>query len=114
MCRQRVAMDFIESQPDCCGMSKEALLLHKKQCEDFEAMQKEINSIKNDMSAMKKTQEEQTKKIDELIVLMQKKSSFWGNIKDVFNNKVFLYLLISIIAVSFGVSVAEVGLPLLK
>ena len=40
MCKQRVALDMIEAQHDHGGMSDAALLLHKKQCEDTDLMNK--------------------------------------------------------------------------
>ncbi len=114
MCRQRTALDMIKTQKDHCGLSDSALLLHEKQCEDFEVMQKEINEIKQDLSVVKEAQEETNKKIDELIALVARKSSFMGILKDAFNNKVFIYLLITLLTAAFGVSVGEVGTFLFK
>lgn len=121
MCRQRTALDMIKTQVDHCGMSDSALLLHEKQCEDFEYMQKEINAIKEDISSVKHTQEEfkhtqdvMDKKIDDLISLVEKKSAFSRNLKDILSNKVFLYILITLICAAFGVSVGEVGTFLFK
>ena len=114
MCRQRTALDMIKTQKDHCGLSDSALLLHEKQCEDFEVMQKEINEIKQDLSVVKEAQEETNKKIDELIALVARKSSFMGILKDAFNNKFFIYLLITLLTAAFGVSVGEVGTFLFK
>ena len=116
MCRQRTALEMIKIHPNHDGLSDSALLLHEKQCEDFEYMQKEINAIKEDISSVKHaqeefmhTQEEMDKKIDDLISLVERKSSFSQNIKDILSNKVFLYILITLICAAFGVSVGEVG-----
>ena len=111
---QRAALDMLKTQPEHGGLSDSALLLHEKQCEDFEVMQKEINEIKQDLSVVKEAQEETNKKIDELIKLVATKSSFFGNLKDIFNNKIFIYILITILCAAFGVSVGEVGTFLFK
>lgn len=105
---------MILAQPKKGGMSKSAILLHQKQCEDFEKMQKEINLIKSDIQQMRSEQEKMHQKLDNLITLMQTKSTFSQNIKDVLNNKVFLYLLITFMCWIFGVSVGEIGLSILK
>lgn len=119
---------MIKAHPDHDGLSNSALILHEKQCEDFEYMQKEINTIKEDIACVKHTQEEfkhvqeefkhtqeeMDKKIDDLISLVERKSSFSENIKDIFSNKIFLYILITLICAAFGVSVGEVGTFLFK
>lgn len=121
MCRQRTALDMIKTQKDHCGLSDSALLLHEKQCEDFEVMQQEINEIKNDMGIVKKTQEnfiktqsEMNEKIDSLIALVERKSSFWGNLKDVFSNKLFTYILGIVFTAVLAMSVGRFGAVLLK
>ncbi len=111
---QKSALDMILAQPKKGGMSKSAILLHQKQCEDFEKMQKEINLIKSDIQQMRFEQEKMHQKLDNLILLMQTKSTFSQNMKDVLNNKVFLYLLITLMCWIFGVSVGEIGLTILK
>lgn len=111
---QRSALDMILAQPKRGGMSKSAILLHQKQCEDFEKMQKEINLIKDDIQQVKTQQEQMHQKLDSLIVLVQQKSSFASNLKEIANNKVFLYLLITLMCALFGVSVGEIGITILK
>ena len=111
---QKSALDMILAQPKRGGMSKSAILLHQKQCEDFEKMQKEINLIKDDIQQVKTAQEKMHQKLDSLIELVQNKSSLPHNLKEIFNNKVFLYLLITLMCAIFGVSVGEIGLSILK
>ncbi|MBQ8251434.1 MAG: hypothetical protein IJY92_05945 [Alphaproteobacteria bacterium] len=111
---QKSALDMILAQPKRGGMSKSAILLHQKQCEDFEKMQKEINSIKDDIQHVKTTQEKMHQKLDSIIELVQNRRSFSYNMKEILNNKVFLYLLITLMCALFGVSVGEIGLTILK
>ena len=121
MCKQRVALEMIESQPEHWGMSEGAMFIHEKQCEDFEAMQKEINEIKNDVSVIKRTQEnvikttaEMNKKIDDLTNLVERKSSFWGNVKEMLGNKIVTYSLCVIFIAVLAISVGKFGVVLLK
>ena len=114
MCKQRTALDMIKAQDGHGGLPDSALILHEKQCEDFEYMQKEINEIKKDVSCVKEAQENINRKIDNLIQLVEKKSSFKGNLKDIFNNKIFIYLLVTLLCAAFGVSVGEVGTFIFK
>ena len=51
MCKQRVALDMIEAQHDHGGMSDAALLLHKKQCEDTEQVNKRYQDIQKNLIA---------------------------------------------------------------
>lgn len=111
---QRSALDMILAQPKRGGMSKSAILLHQKQCEDFEQMQKEINLIKDDIQHVKTQQDQMHQKLDSIILLVQSKSSFLENLKEIVNNKVFLYLLITLMCALFGVSVGEIGITVLK
>jgi hypothetical protein len=111
---QRSALEMILAQPNRGGMSKSAILLHQKQCEDFETMQKEINFIKEDVKEMKQEQSKMHQKLDALIDLSTKRTSFIQNVKEILNNKVFLYILITLMCALFGVSAGEVGLKILK
>ena len=110
MCRQRTALEMIKTQQDHCGLSDSALLLHEKQCEDFELMQKEINRIQQDLQEVKQSQNEMNQKIDNLISIFHKKESLLQNLKDILNNKVFLYILITIVCMVLGVSASEMML----
>ena len=119
--KQKTALDMIKAFPDHSGMSKEAITLHEKQCEDYEAMQRQINEIKTDITCvknaqaeLKEVQAETNRKIDNLTELVQQRSSFKSNLKEILNNKVFIYILVSLICAAFGVSIGEVGLELLK
>lgn len=114
MCKQRTALEMIKAHPNHDGLSEPVLLLCEKQCEDFEHMQKEINEIKEDISSVKHNQEEMNEKIDNLISFIEHKSSLSQNIKDILSNKVFLYILITLVCAAFGVSVGEVGTFLFK
>ena len=106
MCKQRVALDMIEAQHDHGGMS-DAALLHRKQCEDTEQMNKRIDEIDNKIDRLEK-------KIDEVMALVSSGGQFVRNLKEIMSNKAFLYILITLICAAFGVSVGEVGTFLFK
>ena len=114
MCKQRVALDMINGQARKGGLSKAALLLHEEQCKDFEQMQQEINEIKKDVASVKEAQTEMNRKIDNLIGLVESKSSFKANLKEIINNRIFIYILITLMCGAFGASVGGVGTFLFK
>lgn len=107
MCKQRVALDMIEAEPNRGGMSKAMLMLHKTQCEDTEQMNKRIDEIDNKIDRLEK-------KIDEVVALVSASGQFVRNLKEILSNKVFLYILITLVCAAFGVSVGEVGTFLFK
>lgn len=111
---QKSALEMIIAQPKKGGMSKSAILLHQKQCEDFEKMQKEINRIKEDIQDVKLIQDQMHQKLDSIIDLVKQRLSFSANLKDVLNNKVFLYIVLTLMCAFFGASAAEFGLMVLK
>lgn len=114
MCQQKVALEMIMTQPDKGGMSEAAILLHRKQCEDTERMEKRMTEIEKKVDVLGKKVDNLDEKIDEIKELVSKETSFTQNIKDILSNKVFLYILITIICACFGVSVGDVGTFLFK
>lgn len=107
MCQQRTALDMIEAQKDHGGLSKAALLLHKKQCEDTEIMNKRIENIEEKLDAV-------DRKVDEIKKMIDERGSFRRSLKEILSNKVFIYLLIIITASACGVQVADLGTFLFK
>ena len=107
MCQQRTALDMIEAQKDHGGLSKAALLLHKKQCEDTRIMNKRIENIEEKLDAV-------DRKVDEIKEMIDERGSFSRSLKEILSNKVFIYLLIIITASACGVQVADLGTFLFK
>lgn len=107
MCKQRTALDMIMAEDGHGGMSQATILLHQKQCEDTEIMNKRIDEIETKLDTV-------DRKVDEIKILVSSRSNFINNLKDILSNKVFLYLLITLICAGFGVSVGEVGTFLFK
>lgn len=114
MCEQRVALDMLLSQPRRGGLSKSAIILHQKQCEDYIKMEKRMTNIEKQVAVVEKKVETLDTKIDEVLGLIRQKTSISGSIKEVLSNKVFIYLLITLLCGAFGVSVGEVGTFLFK
>jgi archaellum component FlaC len=111
--QQRVALDMIMTQPDHGGMSEAAILLHKKQAEDAEKMEKRMSDIEKKVDSLDKKVDNIDKKMDEIKSLVEKNSSFKQNLKDMLSNKVFLYLLFILMCLLVGKPIAESGLILL-
>lgn len=109
MCQQKVALEMILTQEDRGGMSEAAILLHRKQCEDTERMEKRITEIEKKVDTVDEKVDNLDRKVDEIKELVTLKSSFLGNLKEVLSNKVFIYLLLTFVAVMFGAPIAKVG-----
>ena len=109
MCQQKTALDMILAQSDHGGMSDAAILLHKKQCEDSEKMDKRMTDIEKKVDNLDKKFDTLESKVDEIRDIITQKSSLKENVKEILNNKVFLYLLITIVCATLGVSIGEVG-----
>ncbi len=109
MCQQRTALDMIEAQKDHGGMSKAALLLHRKQCEDTEIMNKRINDIEQKLDEVNKKFDSLDLKIDEIKAMIRSSGSILNSLKEIFSNKVFLYILILIACSCLGLSVGDVS-----
>lgn len=114
MSQQKTALDMIETQQDRGGLSTAALMLHRKQCEDAENMERRMREIENKVDVLDTKVDNVEKKVDEIKMMINHKSSFIGNLKEVLSNKVFIYLLLIFIAVVFGIPIAEVGTFLFK
>lgn len=109
MCQQRTALDMIEAQKDHGGLSKAALLLHKKQCEDTEIMNKRINDIEQKLDEVNHKFDTLDLKIDEIKAMISSSGSVWKSLKEVLSNKVFLYILILVVGSCLGISIGDVS-----
>lgn len=112
--QQRVALDMIMAEDDHGGLSKAALLLHQKQAEDAEKMDKRMSEIEKKVDSLDKKVDGLDKKVDDILELVSSRSSFKSNLKEVLSNKVFIYLLISLIALLGGANVADIGTFIFK
>ena len=114
MCEQTTVLELMKSLPNNGGLSKAAKALHEAQCRDFEKMDKRMTDIEKKVDVIDKKIETVEDKIDRLTDIIEKRSNISQNIKEILNNKVFLYIIITLICAAFGVSVGEVGTFLFK
>lgn len=112
--QQRTALDMILAEDGHGGLSNAALLLHQKQAEDAEKMDKRMCEIEKKVDTLDKKFDTLDKKVDEIKDLISKKTSFKESIKEILSNKIFIYLLIIITASLCGVQVADLGTFLFK
>lgn len=112
--QQRTALDMIMAEEGHGGMSQAALLLHVKQAEDAEKMDKRMCEIEKKVDSLDKKVDGLDKKVDEIKDLVASKNSFKASIKEILSNKIFIYLLLITIAAVCGVEVADVGTFLFK
>lgn len=114
MCEQRVALDMIMGHPKKGGLSKAAIILHEKQCRDFEKLEGRMTNLEKKVDTLGKKFDTLDSKMNTIVDLLSKNQSFMGKIKEVLNNKLFIYMVITFMAAAFGVSVGEVGTFLFK
>ena len=114
MCEQRVALDVILGQPRKGGLSKAAILLHEKQCEDFSKLEHRMTDLEKKVDAVERKVETLDAKIDRVLELCTNRASISATLKEVLSNKVFIYVLITLLCATFGVSVGEIGTFLFK
>lgn len=112
--QQRVALDMILTQEDHGGMSNAALLLHQKQAEDAEKMDKRMCEIEKKVDTLDKKVDTLDKKVDEIRSIVSSQTSFRASLKEVLSNKVFLYILISVVGLLCGAEVSGIGTFLFK
>ena len=112
--KQRIALDFIMAQEGHGGMSAEALALHKQQAEDAERMDKRMSEIEKKVDSLDKKVDSLDEKIDEIKKLIDKRNSIKESLKEILSNKIFIYILLSFMAIKFGIPNAELGAFLFK
>jgi predicted RNase H-like nuclease (RuvC/YqgF family) len=106
------------------GMSKAALLLHQKQAEDAEKMdkrmceiEKKVDSLDNKVVALDNKIDNKFDELKKLIIENQRHNyfhKFSSNLADVITSKFFLYILVIATALLCGIPIAQLGLPLLQ
>ena len=126
MCRQETALEMLKAQKSKGGLTAGQIKLTEAQIADFkeqnekhtmdlERMDKRMTNIEKKVDGLDKKVDAVDGKIDQVLeALANERTSFVTTLKSVLNNKIFLYLLITILCAAFGVSVGEVGTFLFK
>ncbi len=113
MCKQRVALEMIEAQPDHGGMSDAAIRLHKKQCEDTEQMNKRITDIENKLDTVDRKVDNMQASITQLTKTVEASISAKQSITRLFSelllNKWFWFWAIVITIMLGGGSLSELA-----
>lgn len=126
MCRQETALDLLKTQKNKGGLSAGQIKLTEAQIADFKEqngrhekdmfkMEARMTNIEKKVDALDKKVDAVDGKIDQVLQALAKdKTSILSSLKSVMSNKVFLYVLITMLCAAFGVSVGEVGTFLFK
>lgn len=107
MCKQRVALEMLISQNDRGGLSKGAILLHQKQCEDTEAMQKKMTELEKKVDSI-------DRKFDDLLEKLSESEKFINILKGFLGNKVVQAIIASVLAAKLGADTLPQLLEFLK
>lgn len=113
MCEQRVALDMIKEQPDNGGLSPAAMLLHEKQCKDFEKMDARMTNIEAKVNNIDKKVDTVVGQIQTLMDMVKtsgKKVSVYEKTLNSPNGKyviIFLIIFILLLGAFFGVHISE-------
>lgn len=108
MCGQKTVMDMLKTMPDNGGLSKTAMLLHEKQCEDFEKMNAKIVKIEKDIEELKTNSKLTDEKVDKILLLLTSNTSFNAFFSKLLDVKYFWLWLIIITGLIFGVNFERV------
>ena len=126
MCRQETALEMLKAQKNKGGLTAGQIKLTEAQIADFKEqnekhekdmvkMEARMTNIEKKVDSLDKKVDAVDGKIDQVLqALASERASFAITLKSVLSNKVFLYLLITILCAAFGVSVGEVGTFLFK
>lgn len=108
MCQHtKTAIDVMKSQSAKKTLSRsETIMLFEKVIEDNEKMGERMTSVENRLTDIEK-------KMDKVLEIVSK-PTIGSTIKEVLSNKMFVYLIITLLSAAFGVSVGEVGTFLFK
>lgn len=120
MCRQETALEILKSQKNKGGLSSGQIKLTEAQIADFkeqnvrhekdmEKIQARMTNIEKKVDSLDKKVDAVDGKIDQVLQALSKEQSSVLLLKSVLGNKVFLYILITLLCAAFGVSVGEVG-----
>lgn len=107
MCEQRTALDLIKSQPRCGGLSKAAVLLHERQCKDYEKMEQR-------MERLEKKFDDLDKKLDLVIAELKQRDSFKSSLRSFFSNKIVQAIIATVICASAGSQMGLAALDFFK
>ena len=113
MCEQRVALDMIKEQPDNGGLSSSAMLLHEKQCKDFEKMDARMTNIEKKVDNIDKKVDTVVGQIQTLMDMVKtgkNKVSIYEKTLNSPNGKyviIFLIIFILLLGAFFGVHISE-------
>lgn len=115
MCRQLVVLKTLCAMVKNGGLSKCDVMLAEAQAEDYKKMEERMTNLEKKVDAVDKKVDAVDVKLDRVLeALAHEKSSVLATIKSVLSNRVFIYLLITLVCTAFGVSVGEVGTFLWK
>lgn len=108
MSYQKTILDMIKTQKDYCGLSDIALLLHEKQCEDFEKMNTKIVKIEKDVEELKANTKITDEKVDKILTILTKASNVNFFLNKVIDTKYFWLWLVIITGLIFGVNFEKI------
>lgn len=108
MCHStKTAIDVMKSQSKRATLTRsETIMLFEKVIEDNEKMGERMTSVEKRLSDVEN-------KIDKVLEIVSK-PTIGNTIKEVLSNKIFIYVIITLLSAAFGVSVGEVGTFILK
>lgn len=113
MCEQRIALDMIKEQPDNGGLSPSAMLLHEKQCKDFEKMEARMTNIEKKVDNIDKKVDTVAVQLQTLVDIVKSRKSELGLYEKTLNSPnakyviAFLIVLTLMLGAFFGVHLSD-------
>ena len=113
MCEQRIAFEMIKEQPDNGGLSPSAMLLHEKQCKDFEKMDARMTNIEKKVDNIDKKVDTMAVQLQTIVDIIKNKKTEQGLYEKTLNSPnakyiiAFLIVLTLVFGAYFGVHLSD-------
>lgn len=108
MCeRAKTALDVVKSQSKKKTLTRgETIMLFEKVIEDNEKMGNRMTNIEKRMDSVEI-------KLDKVLTILDR-PTIGKTLSSVFSNKLFIYIIVTLLTAAFGVGAGSVGIDLLK
>lgn len=107
MSKQETVLDTLKKMAKN-GLSKAVLMLAEAQSEDYLRMEERMTKIEERVESVEKKIDGVSDKMDRVLLMLEVKKAPFTSIKELFSNKLFLFLMFILISLGFGMSLQDI------